>query len=193
MIDGDTVGILRDGREVRVRLEGIDCPEATQDFGGRAKRFTSDLAFGHTVTVDVRDVDRYGRLVARLKLGDVDVSLALVRAGLAWHFIRYSRDPVLADAERRARVNRTGLWIHPNAVPPWTYRRPTVPAAASQRVPASEQCADAVYHGNRQSKVLHSPACPQYDCENCKVLFMSITEAEAAGYRKHPGPGGCIN
>jgi endonuclease YncB( thermonuclease family) len=52
VIDGDTVGVLRDGREVRVRLEGIDCPEATQDFGARAKHFTSDLVFGKTVTVD---------------------------------------------------------------------------------------------------------------------------------------------
>jgi endonuclease YncB( thermonuclease family) len=26
VIDGNTVGVLRDGREVRVRLEGIDCP-----------------------------------------------------------------------------------------------------------------------------------------------------------------------
>ena len=31
--DGDTISVMRDGRSVRVRLEGIDCPESGQDFG----------------------------------------------------------------------------------------------------------------------------------------------------------------
>ena len=44
--DGDTISVMRDGRSVRVRLEGIDCPERGQDFGQRAKQFTSDMAFG---------------------------------------------------------------------------------------------------------------------------------------------------
>ena len=64
--DGDTISVLRDGRSVRVRLEGIDCPEKGQDFSQRAKQFTSELTFGKEVSVDVRDVDRYGRLVARV-------------------------------------------------------------------------------------------------------------------------------
>ena len=29
---------------MRVRLAGIDCPERGQDFGSRAKQFTSDMA-----------------------------------------------------------------------------------------------------------------------------------------------------
>ena len=84
--DGDTISVMRDGRSVRVRLEGIDCPESGQDFGQRAKQFTSDLTFGKEVIVDVRDVDRYGRLVARVYVGGEDVSVALVDAGLAWHY-----------------------------------------------------------------------------------------------------------
>jgi endonuclease YncB( thermonuclease family) len=30
--DGDTISVMRDGRAVTVRLEGIDCLEKTQDF-----------------------------------------------------------------------------------------------------------------------------------------------------------------
>ena len=30
--DGDTIKVLRDGREARIRLEGIDCPESGEPF-----------------------------------------------------------------------------------------------------------------------------------------------------------------
>jgi micrococcal nuclease len=43
--DGDTIRVMRDGVSVPVRLWGVDCPEAKQPFGTRAKQFTGDLAF----------------------------------------------------------------------------------------------------------------------------------------------------
>ena len=123
--DGDTIAVMHEGRSVRVRLEGIDCPESGQDFGQRAKQFTSDMAFGKDVVVDVRDVDRYGRLVARVTVDGEDVSLALVRSGLAWHYTKYSRDPELAEAEMAARSAKVGLWSRsaPAPTPPWEFRQ----------------------------------------------------------------------
>jgi endonuclease YncB( thermonuclease family) len=82
--DGDTIRIMRDGRSERVRLWGIDCPEAKQPFGTRAKQFTGDLAFGRTVTVRVRDIDRYKRFVGEVILPDGrNLNQELVRAGFA--------------------------------------------------------------------------------------------------------------
>ena len=142
----DTISVLRDGRSVRVRLEGIDCPEKGQDFSQRAKQFTSELTFGKEATVDVRDVDRYGRLVARVSVGGQDVSVALVRAGLAWHFSKYSRDPVLAEAEQVARASKRDCG-QGSPTSPWEFRqlrrsarqhalfRATSGAALSSRVP----------------------------------------------------------
>lgn len=49
--DGDTISVMRGGRAVEVRLHGIDCPEEKQAFGTKAKKFTSDLAFGREITV----------------------------------------------------------------------------------------------------------------------------------------------
>jgi len=49
--DGDTISVLRDGKAVKIRLEGIDCPEKRQAFGKRAKQFTSDLLFGKKLKV----------------------------------------------------------------------------------------------------------------------------------------------
>ena len=121
--DGDTISVMREGRSVRVRLEGIDCPERGQDFGQRAKQFTSEMAFGKDAVVEVRDVNRYGRLVARVSVGGEDVSLALLRSGLAWHYTKYSRDPKLAEAEIAAKAAKLGLWSRPAPTPPWEFRQ----------------------------------------------------------------------
>ena len=52
--DGDTIKVLRNGEEVKIRLEGIDCPESHQAFGNKAKQATSELAFGKAVTVQAK-------------------------------------------------------------------------------------------------------------------------------------------
>ena len=49
--DGDTITVLRDHQQIRIRLDGIDCPEGGQAFGARAKQFTSSLVFGRDVTI----------------------------------------------------------------------------------------------------------------------------------------------
>jgi endonuclease YncB( thermonuclease family) len=49
--DGDTITVLIERTQVKVRLSGIDCPETGQDFGSRAKAATSELAFGKVVAL----------------------------------------------------------------------------------------------------------------------------------------------
>ena len=61
--DGDTITVLRDKEQVRIRFYGIDCPEGGQAFGKKAKQFTSDMVFGKEVEVEPVDMDRYGRTV----------------------------------------------------------------------------------------------------------------------------------
>jgi endonuclease YncB( thermonuclease family) len=123
--DGDTIKVLRAGKQVRVRLSGIDCPEKRQAFGKRAKRFTSDLVFAKEVTVKVMDVDRYKRIVGEVILKDGTIlNHELVRAGLAWWYQRYAPgDQTLERLEKTARENKRGLWADPHPVPPWEFRR----------------------------------------------------------------------
>ena len=66
VLDGDTIEVLKDKAPVRIRLYGIDCPEHDQDFGTRAKQFTSDKVFGKTVEVVPVEKDQYHRLVAKI-------------------------------------------------------------------------------------------------------------------------------
>jgi endonuclease YncB( thermonuclease family) len=174
--DGDTITVLRDQIPVTIRLEGIDCPENGQAYGRRAKQFTSDALFSRTVTVLPKERDRYGRLVARVLIGDMDISLALVRAGYAWHFRQYSTDENLATAEREARSARRGLWQDSNAVAPWEFRRPLTLLSGKSEGP---------YHGNVRSHALHAVGCPFYDCKNCTVTFATLDAATAAGYHPH--------
>lgn len=134
VVDGDTIGVLRDGHEVRVRLDGIDAPESGQDFWEQAKQFMTDAAFNKVVAVSGHELDRYGRLIARVTVDGRDLSVAAIEAGFAWHFVRYANDPILAAAEARARTHRLGLWAQPGATPPWEYRGPS--AGSSVGAPA---------------------------------------------------------
>ena len=121
--DGDTITVLKNGKSVRIRLEGIDCPELGQAFGTVARRFTSVTVFGNIVRVREVTVDVYGRTVARVYAEGRDLSLELVKAGMAWRYRAYSSDPALIAAEEQARELKKGLWAQSDPIPPWEYRK----------------------------------------------------------------------
>lgn len=122
--DGDTIVVLTDDNEqIKIRLEGIDCPESSQDFGTRAKQATSDLCFGKQVKIIKSGEDRYGRTLGYVMVGDVNVNKELLRLGMAWHFKKYNKDPELAKLEQEARTKKVGLWSQPKPVAPWDFRR----------------------------------------------------------------------
>lgn len=123
--DGDTIRVMHLGREEKIRLFGVDSPEKKQAYGSAAKKFTSSMVFGKTVTVEVRDTDRYGRTVGWVKTSDGRVlNIELVRAGFAWWYRDYDPDDTkLANLEESARQAKRGLWQQKNPTPPWDYRR----------------------------------------------------------------------
>ena len=124
VLDGDTIEVLKDKAPVRIRLYGIDCPEHDQDFGTRAKQFTSDKVFGKTVEVVPVEKDRYERLVAKIYIDGKYLNQMIVAEGFAWWYKRYApKDDDLQKAENDARSSKKGLWSHPNPIPPWKFRR----------------------------------------------------------------------
>lgn len=132
--DGDTLTVVRDRRQVRIRLYGIDCPEPGQPFHTRATQRTAELAHGKTVTIKAESLDRYGRLVAWIVLPDKrTLNEILVAEGLAWHFRRYApRERRLIQLEEEARDARRGLWRDSEPVPPWEWRRHSRSSAGRQ-------------------------------------------------------------
>jgi endonuclease YncB( thermonuclease family) len=123
--DGDTLTILMDSKQYKIRLAEIDTPERNQPYGSKAKDVLSDLVFNKEVKAEVQDVDRYGRYVARIYAGDLDVSRQMIRLGAAWVYRQYLRDKSLLEVEAGAKVAKRGLWSLPEAqnIPPWEWRR----------------------------------------------------------------------
>lgn len=57
--DGDSNTLLIDNQvQLKISLEGIDCPESYQDYGTKARQFTADLAFSKNVIVQKTGVNR---------------------------------------------------------------------------------------------------------------------------------------
>lgn len=115
--DGDTIDVSLDGRDERVRLVGINAPEATHDecFSGEATAALADLVEGRSVRLvrDESDRDDYGRLLRYVFVGDTFVNEALVRHGFAQAY-RYEPDTAEADrleaAQAAAEREQAGLW-----------------------------------------------------------------------------------
>ena len=126
VIDADTIEI----HGQRIRLHGIDAPEGGQvcldaagqkwRCGQRAALALQDLIGRRTVACDERDVDRYGRIVGRCLVDDLDINEWLVAQGLALAYRRYSGDYVAAEDEARAAGR--GMWAG-SIEPPWEWRR----------------------------------------------------------------------
>lgn len=124
--DGDSFTVLfADNHTQRIRMHGIDCPERNQPFSSVAKKFTSDLIFGKIVYLKEKDIDRYGRLVALVYTlpSGVCINEQLLKAGLAWHFTRYDKNPKWAKLQKEAMAKKAGLWGgNEKPIEPWIWR-----------------------------------------------------------------------
>jgi len=125
--DGDTITVLDAAKaQHKVRLAGIDAPESKQAFGEASRKSLAGLVAGKEVVVDVEGRDRYGREIGRVRVGEVDANLEQVKAGMAWHYLRYAPKAAdLAAAEKAARTARAGLWADSAPTPPWDWRKKT--------------------------------------------------------------------
>lgn len=124
--DGDTITVLtRNKKQYKVRLAHIDCPEKGQPFGKNARQFTSDFCFNKLITVVYNGKkDRNGRIIGVVINDDGEnLNQSLVKAGLAWHFKKYSDEPHYTRLENMARDARLGLWQNTNPVAPWEWRK----------------------------------------------------------------------
>ena len=121
--DGDTFTCLTDAKQqLKVRLHAIDAPEKQQAFGQQAKKHLSDLVYGQTVTLHITDTDRYGRTVADIRLGSLDINQQMVKDGYAWAYRLYDGTRYVQE-EKAARNARLGLWRDVNPIEPSQWRR----------------------------------------------------------------------
>jgi micrococcal nuclease len=123
--DGDTITVLHDETQIKVRFHGVDTPEKKQDYGTAAKNFTADHCFGEIVTIVVTDTDRYGRKVGLviLEAGRV-LNHELVAAGLAHWYEQYAPDDqALKRLQTEAKTAKRGLWSRSDVIIPSEFRK----------------------------------------------------------------------
>lgn len=127
--DGDTISIIDSGNvRHNIRLAGIDAPEKSQKYGSASKDNLSKLVYMRTVSIEDKKRDKYGRIVGKVILDDVDVCLSQISSGLAWHYVKYANEQSTKDrqaysqAEIKARKKMIGLWGDPSPTPPWDFR-----------------------------------------------------------------------
>ncbi len=186
-IDGDT--LLVGG--LRVRLEGIDTPEAMQtcttttgavwNCGAEAHKLLARLIAHQTVTCEERGLDKYKRLLGVCYAGAVELNAELVRQGLAFAFVRYSRSYVGQEAQ--ARAAKIGIWSG-TAQAPWDYRAERWQMAEVGTPTGCPIKGNVTANG----RIYHMPWSPWYgrvkmDGDKGKRWFCTEEEAVAAGWR----------
>jgi endonuclease YncB( thermonuclease family) len=206
-IEGKTSVIDGDSLNMQIRLFGIDTPEAVQickDDQGRdypcgqvASDALAKLVQDKIVSCEVKTRDRYGRPVAICYSDNVDIGGALVDAGVAVAFRKYSDKYVVN--EERARAAKRGLWAGTFEMP-WDYRerrrtqseakRALPPGCPAEPTPLPAEC---TIKGNvsRSGRIYHMPSSRDYDRvvinrDKGERYFCSEEEARACGWRK-PG------
>ena len=122
VLDGDTLLVLRSGKPVKVRLAEMDAPEKAQPYGIASQKSLAELVMGEQVRVASRAVDDYGRLVATVSIGAINVNHEQVRRGMAWEYSRFHGNHELMALQRDAQQAGRGLWAD-EAVEPSQWRK----------------------------------------------------------------------
>jgi endonuclease YncB( thermonuclease family) len=191
--DGDTVTVLDSNHlQHKIRLAGIDAPEKGQPFGDRSRQSLARAVLGKDVKVVWSKQDRYGRLVGTVWVAPVgtgctggacpktlDVNLAQLTVGLAWHFKKYENEQSpqergqYAFAEEEARAKKAGLWSEPDPIPPWQWR------SGPKDGPVKKS----------KSGICHAPESPSYASVKNFEAFPTLEACLASGGRLPKKPG----
>jgi endonuclease YncB( thermonuclease family) len=197
-VDGDSFEI--DG--VGVRLFGVDAPEGRQSCtrdgrawscGDAALAELRRLVGSRDVLCEQRDKDTYGRIVAVCRVGTTDLGAAMVRAGFAVAYRRYS--DAYVDEERQAQAARRGLWAGEFTAPE-AFRNDQRDAPRERATLATQSRRDGCYiKGNingEGERIYHTPDSPAYantviDEAKGEQWFCTEAEARAAAWRPPEG------
>jgi endonuclease YncB( thermonuclease family) len=118
VINGDIIDVIRDGKQVRIRLAGIDCPEVGMPFGDKAKKYVTRQLLprkGKTTIVTVNIFEKTPMwLIGEIILADGrSLNRELLKEGLAWWVPKHSNDESLGLLEIDASWEQKGLWGDP--------------------------------------------------------------------------------
>lgn len=121
VVDGDTIEVKTNDKEIIVRLFGIDAPEKDQSYGQMSQKFLNAIVLNKEVVLGMKDEDKYGRILAIVYLNDRDINQVMVANGYAWAYEYYS-DLYVKD-QQLAQSTKKGLWEEKDPIEPHKWRK----------------------------------------------------------------------
>ena len=132
--DGDTVKVIENGKEIIVRLVGIDAPEISrikhvpgQPFCLKAKEHLSTLVLNKVVDIKFYAKDESGKLLGEIFADRANINIEMINAGLAE--VYRGKPPhnlkidIYREAERKAKKAVIGIWeLRDQYFSPWNWR-----------------------------------------------------------------------
>ncbi|WP_036604272.1 thermonuclease family protein [Paenibacillus assamensis] len=200
IVDGDTF-ITSEGD--KVRLIGVNTPEThgkVQYYGQEAKEYTDNQLTGSTVYMfqDAGNTDKYGRLLRYIFIENDNQMFneRLIREGYANTMtippnVLYSK--TFTALEREARNNNRGLWQSSKSKSSSEQRSKSKETHSltnneTKDTNSSTQgnCQTPTIKGNinkNKNKIYHLPDGRYYEQTKAEMMFCTVKDAEAAGFR----------
>ena len=141
VMDGNTVqAVTTDKKKLKIRLYGIDAPEAEhknkrsgavekagQPYGEEARDFLSSMVLDKNAKIKVVNTDRQKRVSAIVWVGKHNMGLEMIKAGMAEAYIERLEEPFRTQfvmAEKKAKAKARGIWSQgKDYVRPSVFRR----------------------------------------------------------------------
>ena len=70
-------------KKEKIRMFGIDAPETKQEWGLEAKEVLNSLIAGKEVLLEIKERDKYDRILAVVYLNKININLKMIETGNA--------------------------------------------------------------------------------------------------------------
>lgn len=181
IVDGDTIDVIINGQNFRVRYIGIDTPERGDNFYEQATTLNQELVYNKKVLLvkDVSETDRYGRILRYVFVGNTFVNYELVRQGYALAYT-YPPDVACSDffvsAQSQAQSSNAGLWAS----------TPILPTAVNNNSGGSGGNCDPSY-----PTVCIPPPPPDLDCKDVPYRRFQVLPPDPHRFDRDNNGIGC--
>ena len=132
--DGDTITVTENGKEITIRLVGIDAPEISRKkhlpgmpFCMKSKEYLSSLVLNKVVNIKFYGKDDAGKSLGEIFAETVNINIERINAGLAEMYrgvpARNLNITAYRNAERSAKESVKGIWeLRDQYFSPWDWR-----------------------------------------------------------------------
>lgn len=132
--DGDTIMVTENGKEITIRLFGIDAPEISrneelpgQPFCIKSKEHLSRLVLNTIVHIKFYGKDASGKSLGEIFADEVNINIEMINAGLAevYRGVPAGALEITAyrAAEKKAKEDAKGIWeLQDQYFSPWDWR-----------------------------------------------------------------------